>query len=418
MKILILYRHFWPDSPPYASMLRSIASQLTQDGHDVTIWTQEPSYKQSDWDHSAARSENLDGIAIERFSCLPGFRRLGAVRILDKLLFPVRLLLKALLSRLQGRGHDLVWTATIPPVAQGMAGRWIAGIFGAKLLYHCQDLYPELGAHSGKWRAGGLADKLLKSIERRTRSRADILVALSDDMSDTVRQLASPRGTLAVINNFMLEDFSEAPSEPNAKPVERAEPAGPVRLIFAGNLGEFQGLDLLIEAMQLVEAKRQDVELVLMGDGKARAKLIKQSEGMRSVRFEEHRPFEEAQQFIAAADVGIVSLEPDIYRLAFPSKTLTYLGLNLPLLCVVEEQSNLAGMVADYNLGWTAPRDPQQIAAQIAQIAESRGELGAMREAIAPWFDTNLRREAILQRWSGLIAGIDPVGGAQKGGSQ
>ena len=340
------------------------------------------------------------------------------MRILDKLLFPVRLLLKALLSRLQGRGHDLVWTATIPPVAQGMAGRWIAGIFGAKLLYHCQDLYPELGAHSGKWRAGGLADKLLKSIERRTRSRADILVALSDDMSDTVRQLASPRGTLAVINNFMLEDFSEAPSEPNAKPVERAEPAGPVRLIFAGNLGEFQGLDLLIEAMQLVEAKRQDVELVLMGDGKARAKLIKQSEGMRSVRFEEHRPFEEAQQFIAAADVGIVSLEPDIYRLAFPSKTLTYLGLNLPLLCVVEEQSNLAGMVADYNLGWTAPRDPQQIAAQIAQIAESRGELGAMREAIAPWFDTNLRREAILQRWSGLIAGIDPVGGAQKGGSQ
>jgi glycosyltransferase involved in cell wall biosynthesis len=404
VKILILYRHFWPDSPPYASMLRSIARRLVADGHEVTIWTQEPSYKASDLAHHAPRREMLDGIRVERFGVLPGFRRIGPVRILDKLLFPLRLLLKALWRRLTGASYDLVWTATIPPVAQGMVGRWIAGLFGAKFLYHCQDLYPELGGHSGIWQEGSLLDRMLSGIERRTRARADVLVALSDDMAATVRKLATPRGELAVINNFMLEDFSGqgAAATLPAPPVREK-----VRLIFAGNLGQFQGLELLVEAMKLVEAQRRDLELVFMGEGKALVGVKAQSMGLASVVFEPHRPFEAAQAEIAAADVGIVSLEPEIYRLAFPSKTLTYLGLGLPLLCVVEPESQLAHMVADNGLGWVAPRDPAAIAAAIGTIGDARAQLPAMRGKAADWFASKLDRPAVLDRWSAMIGGLE-----------
>ncbi len=404
MRILILYRHFWPDSPPYASMLRSIARRLVADGHEVTIWTQEPSYKASDFVHRVPRREVLDGIGVERFGLLPGFRQIGPVRVLDKLLFPLRLLLNALWRWLKGERYDLVWTATIPPVAQGMVGRWIAVLFSAKFLYHCQDLYPELGGHSGIWREDGLLDSVLSGIERRNRSRADVLVALSEDMAATVRGLAIPRGELAVINNFMLEDFA-------GESATTALPAPPVRekvrLIFAGNLGQFQGLDLLVDAMRLVEAQRSDIELVFMGEGKALAGLKVQAAGLASVVFEPHRPFEAAQADIAAADVGIVSLEPGIYRLAFPSKTLTYLGLGLPLLCVVEPESQLARMVADNRIGWVAPRDPAAIAAAIGKIGDARGDLPAMRNTAADWFTSRLDRPAVLDRWSAMIGGLE-----------
>lgn len=404
MKILILYRHFWPDSPPYASMLRSIARRLAADGHEVTIWTQEPSYKASDLAHRLPLRETLDGIGVQRFGVLPGFRQIGLVRILDKLLFPLRLLLKALWRRLGGASYDLVWTATIPPVAQGMIGRWIAALFGAKFLYHCQDLYPELGGHSGIWKEGGLLDRILSGIERRTRARADLLVALSDDMAATVRKLASPRGQLAVINNFMLEDFS---GQSATAVLPAPSPREKVRLIFAGNLGQFQGLDLLVEAMKLVEAQRRDIELVFMGEGKALAGLKAQAAGLASVVFEPHRPFEAAQAEIAAADVGIVSLEPEIFRLAFPSKTLTYLGLGLPLLCVVEPESQLARMVADNGLGWVAPRDPAAIAAAIGTIGDARAQLPAMRGKASEWFASKLDRPAVLDRWSAMIGGLE-----------
>lgn len=407
MRILILYRHFWPDSPPYASMLRSIARRLVADGHEVTIWTQEPSYKQSDLAKPSPRSEVIDGITVERFGTLPGYKVIGPVRMLDKLAFPLRLWAKGLWRRLRGERYDLVWTATIPPVAQGMVGRRIAGMFGAKFLYHCQDLYPELGAHSDFWKGGGVIDKLLKRIERKTRARADVLVALSDDMAATVRDLAEPQGQLAVLNNFMLEDFSSDAANAPAIPSERTSNER-LQLIFAGNLGQFQGLDLLVDAMRLVEAKRDDVELVFMGEGKAAAGLKTQAKGLSSVIFEGHRPFEEAQIAIAAADVGIVSLEPEIYRLAFPSKTLTYLGLGLPLFCVVEEDSELARMVSDNGIGSVAPRDSEMIADAIIALTESRKDLPAMREHAAAWFASHLDRHAVLDHWSDMIGAQDP----------
>lgn len=409
MRILILYRHFWPDSPPYASMLRSIAGRLVQDGHEVTIWTQEPSYKPSDLALTAPRREVLDGVTIERFGTLPGYKMIGPMRMLDKLAFPLRLWAKAAWRCMRRERFELVWTATIPPVAQGMVGRWIAGIFGSKFLYHCQDLYPELGAHSGFWKSDGLLDRLLRRIERKNRAKADALVALSDDMAATVRELAKPQGELAVLNNFMLEDFSSEAANAPALPSVRTDNER-LQLIFAGNLGQFQGLDLLVDAMRLVEAKRDDVELIFMGEGKAAADLKSQAKGLTSVRFEGHRSFEEAQVAIAAADVGIVSLEPEIYRLAFPSKTLTYLGLGLPLFCVVEEASELASMVQQNQLGWAAPRDPQKIANAILEISDTRANLPALRQNIAPWYAANLDRSAILDRWSDLIAGMDTKG--------
>ena len=48
MNILFFYQHFWPDSPPYANMLRAIGGHLQQQGHAVTVLTGEPSYKTSD----------------------------------------------------------------------------------------------------------------------------------------------------------------------------------------------------------------------------------------------------------------------------------------------------------------------------------------------------------------------------------
>jgi glycosyltransferase involved in cell wall biosynthesis len=410
MKILILYRHFWPDSPPYASMLRSIAKRLVRDGHDVTIWTLEPSYKRSDWDIDAPRFESIDGATIVRSRLLPGFRKFSAIRVLDKVLFPPRLIGRSLWARLTGQSYDLVWTATIPPVVQGMVGRWIAKLFSARMLYHCQDLYPELGVHSGIWKKGGVVDSLLASIERRNRAKANVLVGLSEDMAQTIRGLADPEGHLAVINNFMLEDFSSSAATKSTATrtvsSQGVDRSGNLRLIFAGNLGAFQGLEKLVEAMRFVSAKRQDIDLVFMGEGKALENLQSLSQGLANVHFEGHRPFEDAKRDIAASDVGIVSLEPGIYRLAFPSKTLTYLGLGLPLLCLIEPESELALMVANHRLGWSVAPNPEGIASTILEIAERREELPQMHANTAQWFEEHLSREALLDRWSALIGDL------------
>lgn len=408
MRILILYRHFWPDSPPYASMLRSIGRALVEAGHEVTIWAEEPCYKPSDRGRAAPRRETLDGIVVERFVRLPDRVAAEPMRLLDKLLFVPRLLLKAIVRRTKGARYDLVWTATIPPVVQGWAGRVIAAMFGARFLYHCQDLYPELAGHMGLWRRGGPFYRLMAHIERRTRARADLLVTLSEDMAATVCGLAEPRN-LAVINNFPLEDFAAPRSDTaplNAAPSPRGD--GKTRLIFAGNLGIFQGLEAVVDAMRLVEADCPALELVLVGEGKALPGLKRRAAGLTNVHFEPHRPYAEAQAAIAAADVGLVSLEPDIYRYAFPSKTLTYLALGLPILAIVEADSELAAMITRHRLGWVSEgRTAAAIAAMLKSIAANARELVAIESRLRDYFERTHAAPTTLSQWPTLVGALE-----------
>lgn len=413
MKILILYRHFWPDSPPYASMLRSIGRTLVEAGHEVTIWTEEPCYKPSDLNRDVPRREILDGIIVERFARLPDRVVTGLVQLVDKLLFVPRLLTKAMVWRVRGARYDLVWTATIPPVFQGWAGRTIARLFGAKFLYHCQDLYPELAGHMGIWRPDSLLYRIMAGIERRTRQRADLLVTLSEDMAATVRALGAPR-TLAIINNFPLEDFSAAGPENVRSVTVPPRGRGKVQLIFAGNMGIFQGLEAVIDAMRLIETECPALELVLMGEGRALPALQRHAAGLLNVRFEPHRPFEEAQAVIAGADVGLVSLEPGIYRYAFPSKVLTYLGLGVPVFAILEAESKLAEMIEENSLGWIAStRDPVSIGNSLRRTVADLLERTSNELRVPEWSLAQLGRQAALTSWTTTIDRLEKTKAAQ-----
>ncbi|GGE03133.1 glycosyltransferase WbuB [Tsuneonella deserti] len=357
-RVLILYRHYRPDSPPYATMLAMLAERLAGEGHAINVWTEQPSYKSNDAALNLPGGSNEGGVRVERMARLPLYGRLGAMRLLDKVLFPLRLVLKALLRCLAGERYDVVWTATIPPIAQGLAGRMVARIFGARFVYHCQDLYPEIAVHVGLWRGGGLLHSLSRRVERATRSKADPLVTLSPDMARTATALTKPR-SLVVLNNFALEELGD----PAEFPERGFSLDASLKLTFAGNLGRFQGLELVAEGVAQVDQQRCPVQLQFIGEGTALPALRERARSVPAIGFEPHRPFAEARPLIAAAHVGLVALEPGIIDFAFPSKTMTYLSLGLPILALVERDSSLAAMLAERRLGWTiSRREPEAVA--------------------------------------------------------
>jgi glycosyltransferase involved in cell wall biosynthesis len=413
VKILILYRHFWPDSPPYAAMLRSIAAHLVAAGHEVTIWAEMPVYKQSDGDLSPPRREVLDGIQVERFRRLPLWHRSGFVRTLAKLAYVPRIIAKALTAKAAGYEFDLVWTATIPPVLQGWCGRTVARIFAAKFLYHCQDLYPEIAVQSGMITEGGLLHRMGKAIEGKTRASADMLVTLSADMEATAAQLRSPRQS-AIVNNFLLESFSQQRSS-SAKTVPSGHSQhissgdadeSTIRIVFAGNVGRFQGLSQFVEGF-LDACETTPLHLTILGEGRALDDLKRQASGSPHIRFRNHLPFSDAAAVIAAHDFGLVALEPELYRYAYPSKTLTYFGLGLPVLAMVEPESELARLIEANGLGSVFPaRSPKNIAAALCQLGRGADALPVLKANAARHYAERLATPARLNDWGTLINGL------------
>lgn len=406
MRILIVYRHFWPDSPPYASMLRSIAGHLVAVGHEVTVLCEQPCYKETDSSLGRPSTESVDGVTVHRLTPMLGMQRLGIVRQIDKVLFPLRAYFYCAGKFKSGNDFDLVWTATIPPVLSGISGARIAKKQNAQFLYHCQDLYPEIAVHSGIINQHGFVHRVMKRYELASRSNADILVSLSNDMKSTIEETVDLSGRHVVLNNFMLEDFSGAEpfkKNPNSKQNNFPENAV-VKIIFAGNIGRFQGLEAIVCSLKSLGEKGNSIHLLFLGSGKALSELKEMAQGMTNVSFISHLPYEEARGIMLEADYGVVSLEPGIYKYAFPSKTLTYLGLSLPVVAIVENDSCLAASINKYKFGvCSRGRSQAEIATVLSDLLSSKDLRNYHRANAEQYFNESCSREIVMKKWASII---------------
>lgn len=396
VRILLANRYFWPDTPPDATILRAILLDLASAGHQVTIWTEQPNYKPGVAVQTCAKYEICDGLRVERFGRLPFWNKVKAVHDLDKLLFPVRIVLKALRSRLKGRRFDIVWTATQPPVLNAFGSLLAARILGGKLLYHCLDIYPELGPMAGLWRETGVLHRIMLWLDNFTMRRMGMAVVPGEDMAETLRRRPVANDKIRIISNFTL-DANQRTNRPAAKQEDA------FTFIFAGNLGRFQDLHLFVAAMELL-GNVAEIRLRFLGEGRELANLQAAAAANPAIEFLPHLPFAQAKGIIAAANVGIVSIQPDIYRVAYPSKTQTYLDLDLPVLVLVEQTSELARMVQDHDVGRViAARTPEAIAAAMREMWLDRGSVQRMAGNARKTGQALFSREIAATRFRELV---------------
>lgn len=410
MKVTFFYQHYWPDSPPYASMLRSIAEALTAADHHVHVLTGQPSYKSSDRASKVPAREFISGVDVQRLGALWGSGRRRSISLLQKMLFPLRALIALLVRRyVHGIKTDVIVAATIPPVANGLFAWLAARMIGSAFVYHMQDIYPEIGTAAGLWTETSVRHKVLLRIDTFICKRADRCIVLSDDMRNSLLARGLSDAKLLTVNNFMLETHDQRPDR-IAVPYSIVS-HGP-RLVFAGNIGRFQGLELVLQGFlkwqqetKIAEHKRW--ELHFLGDGKYKNDLMAQARLSDQVVFHGHLAFAEASGFISSCDAGIVSLNPEIYKYAFPSKTLTYLGLGIPLLAVIEAEACLATTIESHQLGVASGGfEIENIVGSLDLLAEAVSQNKFDREKIRQYHDSSLGFEFAKLFWLELLSDL------------
>jgi glycosyltransferase involved in cell wall biosynthesis len=403
MRITIVYRYFHPDTPPYAAMLAEMTRWFAEAGHEVEVITAQPSYKPEVVLPRQPWSEERGGVRIRRLPVLPENRRRWIWAINSAVFVAM-----ASAMILFGRRRDLLWTATMPPVFQAALIELTGRVRGAGLVYHMLDIHPELGIVAKVIRPG-LLTRMMRWLDVRTINRAAAVVVLSADMERAIEMRGARPRRLEVINNFSLQVCDPARG---GRSTVRSPGAGshegspsPIRFVFAGNIGEFQNLEALVAAFSGTAAGGAVLELV--GDGRAKAGLeaVVRAGGTGNVRFHRHMPIEEAFEFIRACDIGVVSLVPGIYRFAFPSKILTYLAAGLPILAMVEPDSEMARMLTETGLGRAVGWDgePDRIAGVIADmVAAARSGRPA---PVAP--PELFHQDRARARWLELLADLE-----------
>jgi glycosyltransferase involved in cell wall biosynthesis len=182
--------------------------------------------------------------------------------------------------------------------------------------------------------------------------------------------------------------------------------------VYAGNLGRFQNIPRIAEVIAYFNGNPR-VSFDIVGDGPLRPWLqqFAETNALRNVRFHGYlAPDRLATMMRQEFDVGIVSLHPGVIRSAYPSKTLSYLRNGLPVLALVETDSQLTRTLRRYGAGHSAdPTRPAEVESVLEALLDDPAAVAAMGERARSMYETEFSRDRQLRLWSDLFFDLLPA---------
>ena len=126
----------------------------------------------------------------------------------------------------------------------------------------------------------------------------------------------------------------------------------------------------------------------------------------RRIIFLPQQSVETALAAMRVCDFGVVSLLPNVYRFAYPSKSMMYLSAGCPLVAMVEPESELARTVEKHGLGYVAASRSVADIAEVmtGAVAERRRWTPDRRRAIAQTCEQLFGESRMLSAWDELLS--------------
>jgi hypothetical protein len=216
-----------------------------------------------------------------------------------------------------------------------------------KWVYHIQDIHPEISFVS---KNKSHVFSFLRRLDTFFIQSSNKAITLSEEMkSALVIRKNSLKDSIFVANNY-VEEFSVSDYRFNF--LENDKRDGKIIYIFSGNVGKYQRVVEIVELF--LELDEFDGILYILGDGDelpSVKKLLSDHNNKNRIRLLGRKPFDEANQLAAQCDYGIVSLNAEITKYAYPSKFATYLSMGLKVLSFIEQDSQIAKEIERHNLG-------------------------------------------------------------------
>lgn len=379
MKILIVTQYFWPES----FMINDVVRALVKQGHDVVVATGKPNYPEGlifpGYQALGVQRELFDGlVSVVRIPTWP--RKYGGAKnlLLNYFVFVLAGMF-CLPWALRGLKFDAILVYAPSPITQTIPAILLKWIKRAPLALWVQDLWPESLQATGFVRN----QKALSAVGVMVYwiyKGCDLLLAQSKAFIPKLNEYAN----LSKIH-YQPNSFSQHNSEGEVLELLPAPLLAKLEtrfcVVFAGNLGQVQGLDCVVYAAELLNG-HPDIEIVLVGSGSLSTWLVeqKQSRGLNNLHLPGRFPMEAMPSIFKRAGALLVSLKDDpIFELTIPSKIQAYLAAGKPVLASLNGEG--ARVVLEARAGLASPAcDGAALAANILSIksmsAEERAQMG------------------------------------------
>lgn len=397
MHVLYFHQHF--TTPKGASGIRSyqMARALVARGHRVTMVCGSLSNGATGLTQPFTNGQRrglVDGIDVVEFE----LNYSNSDGFLTRILTFVKYAIGSIRIALFGN-YDLVF-ATSTPLTAGIPGIVAKWIRQKPFVFEVRDLWPELPRQMGVIRNPVLL-AAMSVLEKLSYMSANRCVALSPGIFEGIEKRGIAAKHIAMIPNGCDIGLFSAP---DAKPWRPDSiPEANLLAVFAGTHGQANGLDAVLDAASILRQRgRDDISVLLVGDGKLKAALMERAkkEKLSNVIF--HDPIDKVRLacLMMSADLGLQCLAniPAFYYGTSPNKFFDYAAAGVPVLC------NYPGWIAELirasNCGYAVePEDASAFADVLEHIAQHKDELIAMSANIRTLARRNFDRTKLASNW-------------------
>lgn len=269
---------------------------------------------------------------------------------------------------------------------------------GAKTVLHIQDY--EVDAMFGLGMAGkaGFLSKFAFSVERWLMRRFDAVSTISYSMMAKAQEKGVESSRLVFFPNWADTSFVHPDVDgSNLRKAWGVDESQKV-VLYAGNIGAKQGLELVMEAASLY-ISRPEVKFFMVGSGAYVDELKRMvvDRNLPNVEFKPLQAWEDVPAMLAMADVHLVVQRKGAADAVLPSKLTNILSAGGNAVITAEADTELGRLVDEYPGIYTAV-EPEDVNAFCAGLDIELAKSGVNHVA-RDYAEKNLNKEAILSRF-------------------
>ena len=386
---------YYPEETSTGYYLTRIAEGLT-DKFDVKVISGQPNY--SARGTIAPKQEEHKGVEIFRVAGTRLDKNVIAFRLINMVTLSTTVFMNALHRFAAG---DRVLVVTNPPTMPFIVA--LASLFrGASYTLLIHDNYPEILIAAKKLREDSFVATLLAYFNRWLYKYAAKIIVVGRDMEELVaRKTEGLDIPIVTIPNWAeLESVSPEPRQNNPLLTELGIGDRFV-FLYAGNMGHPNDLESIVECAEKLLSETR-IHFVFLGTGVKRQWLIEQvkSRSLSNVTVLNPRPRGEQRVFLNACDVALVSLVEKMQGVSVPSRTYNILAAGKPIIALTEQNSELARLIEEEQVGWTVPPGcPDELLTTIRHVIDQNLELVKMGERARVTAETKYSLNTAIEKY-------------------
>lgn len=362
MKILYVTISF-PKENEGGNIYTDLAEELAQN-NDITVLVAEEKKKIAK--NQINKERNMEVIRVK-------VGNMYNVSLIEKAISYItipHLMIRAIKKQLKNREYDIV-VYTVPPVTVEKIVKYAKKKFKCISYLMQKDIFPQNAVDIGIMKKNSLEYIFFKNKEKSIYKISDRIGCMSEgNMKYIVQNNKNIKNIEEKVelfpNTIKIKNIKKDIDKNKIKEKFKI-PKDKVIALYGGNFGKPQGIDFIIDVLNEYKNSKK-IFFIFSGKGTEKQKLFEyiNKNNITNVLTIEYIPREEYEELLQVADIGLIFLDRRFTIPNIPSRLLTYLEYEVPILAATDKNTDLKDILRSNKIGlWCEAGDIKEFTKQL-----------------------------------------------------